>query len=510
MICGNMNRIKNKNSFIIGIICLYVVFMCFTTLGSSIFVNMMGKDSSVFYTIGRSMKSGLIPYRDLFDHKGLYIYFINYIGSLISDNYHIGLFLVETLFLIFCAYIIFKTISILDSNKWIILMTTVFVIGVIIQPFYWEAGNLVETYGLLFQLISFGILVYDFYTDKEKEYPAPHMLIHGICVSVVFFLRANLILAWVPVAITIIIVEIIKKRAFNLLQNIISGLIGLFIGAVIPLTYCLRNNCMDDMIKDSFLFNITYTTNNVGILTSFANLFTSIEFTIIILVGILSCFLVITDKNTIIYGKIIFVVSFIFSLISVVLSGRSYGHYYIYLMPFIIPSIFFLFRFIFYRVDKNILRILICIFIFGILMVNTVSIKRCVKSLFSIPVSQEFNNKLAVADYYKKNYNFLDNIFIPNNDTWFYNEFRDIPDTKYFYLPAVEYKVFPDAVDEQSNIICNKKAEVIIINWLDKEKKQVLREGINNDEIMKSLDSNYTLVYNEGNIDMFVRNDCVK
>lgn len=44
----------------------------------------MFTDSSVYVVMGRAMKHGKIMYKEIFDHKGLYMYFLNYIAALIS------------------------------------------------------------------------------------------------------------------------------------------------------------------------------------------------------------------------------------------------------------------------------------------------------------------------------------------------------------------------------------------------------------------------------------------
>ena len=35
-------------------------------------------DKAVFVYIGEAMRNGQVPYRDIFDHKGPFLYFINY------------------------------------------------------------------------------------------------------------------------------------------------------------------------------------------------------------------------------------------------------------------------------------------------------------------------------------------------------------------------------------------------------------------------------------------------
>ena len=67
-------------------ILLYVVIAMLFSAGSSPLINSAGKDSSAFILMGRAMLGGKIMYRDVFDHKGLYLYFINDLAAMMSGE----------------------------------------------------------------------------------------------------------------------------------------------------------------------------------------------------------------------------------------------------------------------------------------------------------------------------------------------------------------------------------------------------------------------------------------
>ena len=80
------------------IICFAISFLFAITLALSPFNNLSpGTDSSVFLYIGREMLHGSVPYRDLFDHKGVVLYFIEYLGYLIGFGNKIGVWIIELL-----------------------------------------------------------------------------------------------------------------------------------------------------------------------------------------------------------------------------------------------------------------------------------------------------------------------------------------------------------------------------------------------------------------------------
>lgn len=69
------------------------------------------------FTIGRSMLSGKVPYRDLFDHKGWYVYFFNYLGACLSSKTTIGLFIIECAFMIINVILLFKITDLISGNR---------------------------------------------------------------------------------------------------------------------------------------------------------------------------------------------------------------------------------------------------------------------------------------------------------------------------------------------------------------------------------------------------------
>ena len=73
-------------------------------------------DANVYFTIGKSMLKGKVLYRDIFDHKGLYIYALHSLAYLISHKSFIGVYFVELLVGFAYAFALYK-ILLLYVNK---------------------------------------------------------------------------------------------------------------------------------------------------------------------------------------------------------------------------------------------------------------------------------------------------------------------------------------------------------------------------------------------------------
>ena len=104
-------------------------------------------DSSVFKYIGGRMAKGDVPYRDMFDHKGPIIYFLNLIGYYIAPNR--GIWVIEFIFMFFSllgAYKIARMFCNAGQSLFIVMIAMSLIFS------YLEGGNLVEEYAIPFQI----------------------------------------------------------------------------------------------------------------------------------------------------------------------------------------------------------------------------------------------------------------------------------------------------------------------------------------------------------------------
>ena len=62
-----------------------------------------GRDAGVFLYIGNQIAEGDIPYRDVWDHKGPLIYYINAVGVALTPGFETGVWLLEAIALLASA-----------------------------------------------------------------------------------------------------------------------------------------------------------------------------------------------------------------------------------------------------------------------------------------------------------------------------------------------------------------------------------------------------------------------
>ena len=87
-------------------------------------------DPNCFFTVGKSILDGIVPYRDLYEQKGPILYFIHTFASLISYRSFLGVYFVEIIASWAFLHISYKTISLFNKSKYRILFISA--LGIII------------------------------------------------------------------------------------------------------------------------------------------------------------------------------------------------------------------------------------------------------------------------------------------------------------------------------------------------------------------------------------------
>lgn len=287
-------------------------------------------DSSVFKTVALMMEHGYMPYRDSFDHKGPILYIINLIGNSISQ--YRGIWVIEIIFLTVTFYMLYK-ISRLSCG--VVSSTIVCFTSISLLFEYYEGGNLTEEYAMPF--IAAGIYIFlDYFFNNFIS--KPRLICSGICCGIVLMLRPNMISVWIIFCASIFIIFLLKKSIKKLVSFIIFFLCGLAIVIVPLLIWLATKHDLYYFFNDYVVFNIQYSSAAGGralLSTKWASFFKFFNAT----VYILSFFSVIFHIKIKKIVNISYLLYLFVTIILMVMSGKSYGHYGMILIPAVIYPI---------------------------------------------------------------------------------------------------------------------------------------------------------------------------
>lgn len=294
-------------------------------------------DSAVWISRAIEMKQGAVLYRDVWDHKGPVLFFIECLGLTLTPHSLTGIWILEWAAILITLWFFYKTARLYVKNK--AAAVSAALISIVPLARFYQQGNCVEEWALPFMGASVYIFVRFFQTKVLKLWQVG---VTGFCAMACFFLNGNLISVWAAFVPLTALYLMIKKRWKDLGLCAAAFLLGALAVFVPVFLYLTAGGAFGDFLNAYFGFNEGYIAG-VGIRDYYYSI---MEF--------------IYKDNWFLYVHLAFLVLllhqlfhkkvswewlwFVYVGVSLVLlsmSGRRYIHYGIQLVPcMIIPAAF--------------------------------------------------------------------------------------------------------------------------------------------------------------------------
>ena len=333
-----MNSFTSNNKIrILLIFFVSEVYLLIFSLTTSPLYDVWGGDSAFFILVGKAMKYGYLPYRDFYDMKGPYLFFLEYIGQVLHED-RLGAFIVQSILLFLSMVFFDKTISIGHEQRKVydivllipLFLTAIFSIG---------GGGMTEE----FSLLPLAICLYygtRFVYRKEDRHRPLYAGIYGFSFGFLALLRINNAAEICAVVLTIIIILITKGEWKNIFHNAIAFIAG-FVLAVLPVVvFYAANDLLEEMLNQVFVYGIKY--SGLSSEARFASIITGPYRTALFPIGVgLIAALLFTNKSNWGAGLLIWISS-IATISVIALSGRNFEHYYGLLIPVIALDVWYI------------------------------------------------------------------------------------------------------------------------------------------------------------------------
>lgn len=415
-------------------------------------------DSSVFKTVALMMERGYMPYRDSFDHKGPVLYILNWIGNRISQ--YRGIWLIEIICISFTFWMLYK-ISRLKCSVISSIITCFTAISLLFV--YFEGGNFTEEYAM--PCIAVSIYIFLDYLLNGVISNA-RVIISGICCGVVMMLRANMISIWIVYCLAISCVLLSRKAISKWGNFAVFFLCGLAITIVPILAWLLVNDDISYFINDYVLFNMQYSSVEGGRAVLSAKWSSFFEFfnTTVYLVAFCS---IIFHLKEILVVNISYAIYLILTVILMVMSGMSYGHYGMILVPAVIYPISLLFSDIEKITEANQRKTLLMLT--SLYFLSIIIIPSWVTTVDSIPMKYEKkgeNNRYELTNnlvnLIEKLTDEDDKISVYGNWDVIYVLSDRAHATRYSYQYPIG-QVMPEIVDEYLHELQEEMPKIIVV-----------------------------------------------
>lgn len=205
-------------------------------------------DLNCFFTIGRGMRHGLMPYRDLIDQKGPLFYMLFYLAALVSEESYFGVFLLEwiccTAFMYLCWEILRPSCS--HKVAWIIPLFSAVLYSV---PAFTHGGSAEE---ICLPLIMYGLMVGYRAMSKETLPGRKEFFLIGVTSGAILWIKYTMLgfyIGW-------IIVPFVLAWKQRRLQELLCGLghiaLGVLVIGAVPILYLLTHGALNEMLQVYF------------------------------------------------------------------------------------------------------------------------------------------------------------------------------------------------------------------------------------------------------------------
>lgn len=167
----NENKISNHIWFaMIYLVLAAFVILLFASRSSMLYPCNDWNDANSYFSVGKGLFNGKVPYRDIFDQKGMYLYFFYGLAYLISHTTFLGVFLMEWILAVADLMAICKILQLyVKKNTALVLTPPVLAVSFVSQSFYW--GGSAEEICLPFLLWGLYLSLRYF----KEEYPDSSM-----------------------------------------------------------------------------------------------------------------------------------------------------------------------------------------------------------------------------------------------------------------------------------------------------------------------------------------------
>ncbi len=191
---GIMNLHQNKKA---GEICFLILsaFMIIMIASRSSFLYPCNdwNDANSYFSVGKALFNGKMPYRDVFDQKGMYLYFLYGLAYLVSHTTFLGVFLLEVIFAAVDLLGIFRILQLYVKRQTALLLAPVALATAFCsKSFYW--GGSAEEICYPFLIWGLYLSLSYFQNDyPQKEMSRKTLFVGGILAGIVANIKFTLL-----------------------------------------------------------------------------------------------------------------------------------------------------------------------------------------------------------------------------------------------------------------------------------------------------------------------------
>lgn len=249
--------VSRKNTTIYINIYSLILVLLFSHF-SPLFAFCGSPDPQIYYTIGRGILHGYVPYQNLFDIKGPLIFFLYAFAALFQTKFamFLGVYIIEVIALTIDICLVRRIISLFtNSSRWALLISLCWPIIFLYSDAFGSGGEAEEFIVPL--LLAFLYFVFKFIHNNWYASPLA-FFVQGILLGCVCWTKYTCIGAWLAFALCLIVVLLKDQRWRDLLRYAGMTLLGVLVPTLVVFLYFGWHHAIDDLLWGYFGWNFVY------------------------------------------------------------------------------------------------------------------------------------------------------------------------------------------------------------------------------------------------------------
>jgi len=333
----------NKRLLICGYcLLLSFAFLLICTKSSPLYPFNDWMDANAFFTMGKGMMNGRVLYRDLFEQKGAYLYFVHGLAYLISNKTFFGVYIFEVIsFAVFLFYS-HRLITLFLSEKYSAVLLPL-ISAVILNLPSFSHGDSAEEFCLPLLAFSLFYLVNYF----RNVYPEPMsdrwVAASGIAAGIVFLVKFSLLGFWFGWMASVFFCMAANRHFLRAFRACFVFLAGMFAAAVPWIIYFGLNGAIKYWLYAYLVVNVTSYPNTGTLLEKLGyalqHFITNVSldpvFCAVFAVGLLA--FVLTGRYIkSLLCRVCLLFCAVFLILGIYGGGRDFVYYFLIISPFVI------------------------------------------------------------------------------------------------------------------------------------------------------------------------------
>ncbi|WP_241654565.1 hypothetical protein [Sporolactobacillus shoreae] len=461
-----------SNRFVVFLSLYSFFIMLFFTQSSPFFALNNWDDANAFFTVGKGMAHGLVPYKDLFEQKGPLLYAIYELAYLIWHTSFFGVYLLESLAMFFSLFLAHKIAQLYLHRMSSALVSLFFPILILNQPAFYFGGS-AEEFAIPFLMLFLYLVLNHFKLSHDKPFSYRFYITIGLIAGCLLWIKFTFLGGCIGFYIALFVILAGKRKWKELLQALAFTTIGLILSSMPWLIYFGVNHALVDLFNVYFKFNLSTYSSQLTIpdklinsaLAIGATLNKNVESKIMFLIGMADFLLTWKYFRSSAEKWILFSIT-VGLLLGVYIGGREYVYYFLIVTPLTLFGLIAIGLFL--QKSKQLMpyeknkkgRWLVLLFF------SMVTIYLCFGYNTNIQYSRFLEKKIpvqkkfaAIIDRQKTptllNYGFLDG--------GFYLAANIVPNVRYFEKQNIDHKLYPENMNAQNQYIREGKTEFVVI-----------------------------------------------